>query len=163
MAALIAGGFVLGLYMTELELSPQKLKLYAWHKWIGVTVFMVLWLRLMVRLVTRAPQPLPGPAWQQRAASMVHFLLYLLMVAVPLAGWAMSSAGGFQTVWFGVLPLPDLEAKDRASFEVLKDVHEVLANGLVLAVCLHVTAALKHHFVDRDRTLMRMGLTRRQG
>lgn len=156
MAALMVAGFVLGLYMTELALSPQKLRLYAWHKWVGVTVFALLWLRLVWRLIQRPPSPLPAPAWQQRAASFIHGLLYVLMVAVPVSGWLMSSAGGFQTVWFGVLPLPDLLAKNPPLFELLKEVHEALGNGLAVAVGLHVLGALKHYFIDRDGTLTRM-------
>ncbi|MEY3200604.1 MAG: hypothetical protein RIR70_154 [Pseudomonadota bacterium] len=162
MAALIAGGFALGLIMTELDLSPQKLKLYAWHKWLGVTVFLLLWLRLLVRLIKRAPPPLPAPAWAQRTAAAVHGLLYGLMLLLPVSGWLMSSAAGFQTVWFGVVPLPDLLPKNEAVFETLKAVHEVLGNALALAVMLHVAAALKHHFIDRDHTLARMGLMRRK-
>lgn len=160
MAVLIAGTFALGLYMTELELSPQKLKLYSWHKWAGVTVFMLLWLRLVARLIKRPPPPLPAPAWQQRAAHWVHVALYALMFVLPLSGWITSSAAGFQTVWFGVLPLPDLVAKNRPLFEALKEVHEALANGLALAVGLHVAASIKHHVIDRDDTMARMWPTR---
>ncbi len=163
MAVLIAGTFALGLYMTELELSPQKLKLYAWHKWAGVTVFMLLWLRLVVRLVKRPPLPLPAPVWQQRAAKWAHGALYGLMLALPLSGWLMSSAGGFQTVWFGVLPLPDLVEKNRPLFEALKEVHGMLGNGLALVVGLHVAAAIKHQLIDRDHTLARMWPARSRG
>jgi len=160
MAVAIAALFSLGLYMTELELSPTKLKLYAWHKWLGVSVFMLLWLRLAVRLIKPPPPPLAAPPWQQRAARFAHIALYGLMLALPVSGWLMSSAAGFQTVWFGVLPLPDLVAKSRPLFEALKEVHEALGNLLALVVALHVAGALKHHFIERDATLARMGLSR---
>src|SRR3989338_8669165 len=108
-AIAIIGSFAVGLYMVDLPLSPQKLKIYSWHKWAGVTIFLCVVLRLGWRLLHRPPDlPAGMPAWQRKAAEATHVLLYLLMFAVPLSGWLMSSAKGFQTVWFGVLPLPDL-------------------------------------------------------
>ena len=156
MAVLIVGGFGLGLIMTELALSPQKLKLYAYHKWIGVTVFVLLWWRLIWRLTHPAPALPPMPAWQQRAAAASHVLLYALMFAVPLSGWLMSSAGGFQTVWFGVLPLPDLLNKDQAVFDALKILHRALNYSFGVLVLIHALAALLHHFRDHDDVLRRM-------
>jgi cytochrome b561 len=96
------------------------------------------------------------PAWETAAARGSHLLLYLLLFAVPLSGWLMSSAKGFQTVWFGVLPLPDLLEKNPALGETLAQLHATL-NYLFLGVIgLHVAAALKHHFLDRDDVLARM-------
>lgn len=156
-ALLICAAFPLGLYMHELPLSPQRLRLYSYHKWIGITVLLLAVLRLAWRAGHRPPALLPGmPRWQEIAAHGVHHALYLLMLAVPLSGWLMSSALGFPVVWFGVLPLPDLVAKDKELGEVLKLVHEGLNYALLLAVAAHVAGALKHHFVDRDATLARM-------
>ena len=87
---------------------------------------------------------------------MTHWLLYALMFAIPLSGWLMSSALGFQTVWFGVLPLPDLVPKDKALGDALRAVHEVLNFTLLALVGVHTAAALKHHFIDRDTVLTRM-------
>ena len=78
------------------------------------------------------------------------------MLAIPLSGWLMSSALGFQTVWFGVLPLPDLLAKDKELGETLKLVHMSLNFGLAALVVAHVGAAVKHHLIDRDDILSRM-------
>jgi cytochrome b561 len=86
----------------------------------------------------------------------MHHLLYVLMVAIPLSGWLMSSAKGFQTVYFGVLPLPDLLGKDKELGELLQTVHEILNLSLAALVVAHVGAALKHHLVDRDDVLSRM-------
>lgn len=155
-AALILVAFPLGLYMYELPLSPRKLQLYSYHKWIGITVLLAAAARLLWRLGHRPPAPLPGPRWQVVAAHAVHHLLYLLIVAVPLSGWLMSSALGFPVVWLGVLPLPDLIAKDKELGEALKAVHQTLNFGLLALVVVHVAAALKHHFLDRDATLVRM-------
>jgi cytochrome b561 len=156
-ALAIAGTFALGLYMHELPLSPTKLELYSWHKWAGVTIFLLVIVRLGWRLTHPAP-PLPEgmPEPLRLAAAGAHWLLYALMFAIPLTGWLMSSAKGFQTVWFGILPLPDLLAKDKALGDTLAEVHETLNFILLALVVLHAAAALKHHFIDRDTVLTRM-------
>lgn len=156
-ALLIFAAFPLGMYMHDLPLSPHKLRLFSYHKWIGVTIFMLAVFRVSWRL-THRPPPLPErmPAWEKVSAESVHFLLYILIFAVPISGWLMSSAKGFQTVWFGVLPLPDLVNKDKELGDLLLEVHEVLnylMAGLVLA---HIGAALKHHLFDHDDVLARM-------
>jgi len=156
-ALLIFIAFPLGLYMHELPLSPYKLKLYSYHKWMGVTVFVLAGLRLAWRATHRPPAPVAGmPRWQEIASAATHHLLYLLMFAVPFSGWLMSSASGFQTVWFGVLPLPDLLSKDKALADALKEVHEALNYGLLLLVAMHIAAALKHQFIDKDGLMQRM-------
>ena len=155
-AALILVAFPLGVYMHDLPLSPQKLKLYSYHKWIGMTVLLLFVPRILWRITHRPPAPLPMPAWQHRIAEGTHHLLYLLMFLVPLSGWLMSSAKGFQVVYFGVLPLPDLVAKNEALGDLLLGVHKALNFGLLLLVGLHVAGALKHMIIDRDGTLRRM-------
>jgi len=156
-ALMLLCGATLGLYMVDLELSPTKLKLFSWHKWVGVTIFLVATARLLWRLTHPAPSPPASvPAWQQRAASLTHALLYLLLFIIPLSGWLMSSALGVQVVYFGVLPLPDLVHKDKALGEQLKLLHLSLNLTLLVLVTLHVAAAFKHHFVDRDEVLRRM-------
>ena len=156
-AVLIFGMLGLGFYMTGLDLSPTKLQLFSWHKWAGVTVFMLVVVRLAWR-VGHKPPALPAhmPALERFAAHAGHLLLYVLMVAIPLSGWLMSSAKGFQTVWFGVLPLPDLLAKDKALGNLLETVHVVLNYTLIAVLLGHVGAALKHHSIDRDDVLTRM-------
>ncbi len=156
-ALLIVAVFPLGVYMADLAFSPLKLKLISYHKWLGVTVFLLLLLRLAWR-VGHKPPPLPGsmPLWQRHAANGLHYLLYLLLLAIPLSGWLMSSAKGFQTVYLGVLPLPDLIGKDQALGDLLRALHGAL-NLLLLALLLaHVAAALKHHFIEHDGILARM-------
>lgn len=156
-ALAILCAFPLGVYMHELPLSPRKLQLYSYHKWIGIGVLSLAALRLAWRLAHRPPPMLAGmPRWQEVSAHATHHLLYLLMLAVPLSGWLMSSALGFTVVWFGVLPLPDLIGKDKQLGELLKQVHETLNFALLALVLLHVAAALKHHFFEHDGTLARM-------
>lgn len=149
--------FALGLYMHELPLSPTKLRLYSYHKWIGVTIFALVLFRLLWRLAHRPPPPPPGmPRWQQRAATATHATLYLLTLAIPVSGWLMSSASGLQVVYLGWLPIPDALPKDKALAEQLKDVHEFLNMLMLALVVLHVAAAMKHHLLDRDDVLARM-------
>ena len=157
MAILIFGLLALGFYMHDLPLSPEKLKLYSWHKWAGVCAFLLVLVRLAWRAAHRPP-PLPAtmPAHLQFAAHAGHFLLYALMLAIPLSGWLMSSAKGFQTVWFGVLPIPDLVGKDKELGDLLQSVHMVLNLVFAIAIAGHIGAALKHHFIDRDDILTRM-------
>ncbi len=156
LALAIAGSFGMGLYMADLPFSPLKLKLFNWHKWAGMTILALSALRLLWRLTHRPPPDLPMPAWQTRAAQLTHGLMYLAFFAIPLTGWAMTSAKGYPVVWFGVLPLPDFVAKDKALGETLEAVHSLLAWSLAALVLAHLGGALKHHFIDRDGLLQRM-------
>ncbi len=156
LALALFGLFGMGLYMTGLSMSPTRLKLYNWHKWAGVTVLVLSFLRLAWRLTHRPPADAPMPAWQARAAHAAHVALYVLFFAVPLAGWAYSSAAGFPVVWFGVLPLPDLIAPNRELAEAIKPLHRILAYTMAAIVLVHVGGALKHQWVDRDGLLRRM-------
>jgi len=132
------------------------LKLYSYHKWAGVTILALSALRLLWRLSHRPPADLPAPRWQQQAAHATHLALYALFFAVPLVGWAYSSAAGFPIVWFGVLPLPDFVPKDKALADLIKPWHGALAWAMAALVLMHIGAALKHHFIDRDGLLSRM-------
>ena len=154
---MILGSFGVGLYMVDLSLSPTKLRLYSWHKWAGVTIFTLVLIRCLWRLTHAAPAlPPEMPKWQRLAAEASHYLLYALMIAIPLSGWLMSSAKGFQTVYFGVLPIPDLLVKNEALGETLALVHKFLNFTMIATVIVHVAAALKHHFIDKDDILRRM-------
>ena len=157
MALMIFGLLGLGFYMQDLPLSPQKLQLYSWHKWAGVTVFFLALLRLVWR-ATHQPPALPGhmSTLERWGAKLGHFALYALMVAIPLSGWLMSSAKGFQTVYFGVLPIPDLIEKNKELGHLLAEVHETLSWLFIILLVGHIAAALKHHFIDKDDILIRM-------
>ena len=153
--------FGVGLYMADLPFSPQRLKLYNWHKWAGVSILALSLLRLAWRLVHRPPQ-LPAqvkkamPRWQQLAHHGAHHLLYLLFFAVPLLGWAYSSAAGFPIVFLGLWQLPDFVAASPDLADALKPLHKLSAFAMAALVLVHVAAALKHHFIDRDGLLLRM-------
>lgn len=156
-AALIIAGFALGEYMGDLAVSPLKLKLYSYHKWLGVTVFALAVVRLAWRAF-HAPPPFPQkmPSWERAAAKAAHAFLYALLFAIPVVGWLGSSAHGFQTVYLGVVPIPDLLAKNKELAELLEEVHEQTNHALFLIVAAHIGAALKHHFIDKDDILKRM-------
>jgi cytochrome b561 len=156
-AILIITNLSLGLYITGISLSPQKLKYLSWHKWIGVTVFLLAAMRLLWRLGHRPPLLPAGMShWERRTAEVTHKLLYVLFFAAPLTGWLFSSAAGFQTVYLGVLPLPDLLAKDKELSTVLRLAHQWINYTMAAMVLLHAAAALKHHFIDHDDVLRRM-------
>jgi cytochrome b561 len=147
----------LGLYMAELPAPPVKLRLYSYHKWIGVTIFLLVVFRLIWRMTHRVPAlPQQMPAWQRAGAAASHVLLYVLTLVIPLSGWLYSSASGFKVVYLGKIPLPDLVAKDKALADQLLTVHQALNMLIAVVVVLHVAAALKHHWVDRDDVLSRM-------
>jgi cytochrome b561 len=159
MALLIVTAFAVGLKLWGLPLSPLKFKLIAWHKWIGITVLGLLVLRIVVRLACKVP-PLPthmSPG-EQRIAHAGHLALYLLMAAVPLAGWAMSSAYGIPIVYFGKITLPQLLGADPQLAIKLRLLHQSLNLLLALTVTGHALVAVKHHVVDRDGLLDRMRL-----
>ena len=158
MAALIVAGFSLGVTMVDIPgLTPTKLKYFSWHKWLGVTILALACVRLLWRLTHPAPPYLDSmPRWQQAAAAGLHALLYLLIFAIPLSGYFYSLAAGVPVVYLGVLPLPVFIGPDPELKALLKQVHYALNLTLLAAVILHVAAALKHRFIDRDDVLKRM-------
>lgn len=157
MAILLIGLFAVGIYMHELPLSPWKLQIYSWHKWAGITAFILVLIRLLWRFTHRPPTlPITMPASAKLAAHTGHALLYLLIIAIPVTGWLMSSAKGVQTVYFGMIPIPDLLAKNKELGKLLQAVHAWLNYMLAAIVVIHVGAALKHHWIDKDNVLTRM-------
>jgi cytochrome b561 len=157
LAAAIVVGFCVGLQMSDEPVSPARVRWINYHKWIGVTVLALSVLRLLWRLGHRPPAlPESMQPWQRNASLWTHRALYLFFFIVPLAGWAYSCADGFHVVYLGFIPLPDLAPKSKPLADVLIQVHATLAWTLAVLVGVHVAAALKHHFVDKDGLLQRM-------
>lgn len=170
-ALAVSGMVVLGLVMTRDDIGIDlKFGLFQLHKSIGVTIFMVMIVRLVWRW--RAPPPdLPAvtPGWQLRAAGISHISLYTLLLLLPLAGWASVSAANIRipTVLFGVVTLPHIgylehhpERRLLAGFT--RDIHFYLAWTMVAVVAVHATAAIYHHTVLKDGLLWRMVPRRRR-
>jgi cytochrome b561 len=156
-AALILFNLAFGLYTVNLPISPQKLRFFSFHKWIGVTVFMLVAARLLWRLSHRPPAlPATMEPWERKAAHASHAMLYVLFFAAPLTGWLFSSAAGFQTVYLGVLPIPDLLSKNKDVADVLRVAHHWINYTLAALIAVHAAAAVKHHLADRDDVLVRM-------
>lgn len=156
-AVLIVLQGTLGLVMVDMVNSPDKIRLYALHKSIGLTILALATLRLGWRLLAGAPAPVPGlPAWQRTAARLSHWLLYLLLFAIPLSGWLFNSAAGFPLQWFGLFNLPAITATDPALREVAATLHERLAWLLAAVALVHAAAALHHHLFLGNATLARM-------
>ena len=161
LAAGLLAIFCVGVYMADLPFSPTRLKLFNYHKWAGISILILSALRLLWRLTHPAPA-LPArirdamPGWQALVHEATHVALYALFFLVPLIGWAYSSASGFQVVLFGHLPLPDLVSPDKALADLIKPWHERSAWALAALAAMHVAAALKHQWIDRDGLLNRM-------
>lgn len=157
-ALLIVAAFALGTIMVDIPgLTPTKLKYFSWHKWLGVSVLALACMRLLWRLFNAPPAPPDSlPVWQRQAAHVTHLLLYALIFAVPVSGYFYSLAAGVPVVFLGILPLPVLIEANQTLKPVLKEVHYWLNMSLLAFVVLHVAAALKHHFIDRDQVLRRI-------
>ena len=157
-ALLIICAFTLGLTMVSIPgLSPTKLKYFSWHKWLGCTVFGLACLRLLWRLWHPAPPyPLTMGKLQQLAANMLHGLMYFLIFAVPLSGYFFSLSAGIPVVYLGIIPLPVFIDPNPEWKPILKLAHHTLNWILLGGFSLHVLAALKHQFIDRDNIFKRM-------
>lgn len=157
-AALIFMAFALGLTMEPLELSKEKLNFYAWHKWLGLIILSLVLLRLIWRLITKVPthQSVTVPPLFHFGAKVGHFLLYAVLIILPLIGWLRSSSAGFEIVLFEVIPIPDLLGKDEVLSNRLAFLHQMLAYFLALLVLGHVVAVFIHHQFFKDPILNKM-------
>ena len=147
----------IGLRMGDMPNGPDKIASYAMHKSIGLTILALVVLRLLWRAYAGAPAPVAGtPPLQERIASLAHWALYALLLAMPLSGWVLNSASGFPLQWFGLVNLPAIAGKDHDLHELAEEVHELLFWAMVVVAVAHAAAALHHHLFLRDATLTRM-------
>jgi cytochrome b561 len=157
MALFVIGLLGIGLWMTGLENSPDKFKIYALHKSFGICVLALVFARILWHVYSRKPGFVDGmKPWEKLAAHAAHIFLYLAMIVMPLSGWLMSSAKGYTVTVFFTFDLPHLISENEEWGKLFSETHELLGYALIAAVAVHVGAALKHHFVNKDATLKRM-------
>ncbi len=164
-AACILALLAMGLVMTHVKLAPATLfPLYQLHKSVGITVLLLVLLRVIWRF-THRPPPLPAamPGVERAASSTVHLLLYALMLGMPLTGWAVVSASplNIPTVLYGIVPWPHLPVLSTLAHKkpveaVLQTLHAWGAWIVIGIVAVHIAAALRHHFITRDAIMLRM-------
>lgn len=136
--------------------SAARNGLKTWHYMLGLTVFVLVWLRLLSRLGSAAPPIEPAlPRWQARVATLMHVALYVFMIGMPLLGWLTLSAQGKPIPFFG-LTLPALLSEDKGLAKQVRNIHETIATIGYFLIGLHAAAALFHHYIQRDNTLRRM-------
>ncbi|SFN17026.1 cytochrome b561 [Formivibrio citricus] len=136
--------------------SDPREALKAWHFMLGLSVFALVWIRIATRLMEPTPSIEPAPsALENLLAKAMHGVLYLMMIGLPLVGWLSLSAAGKPVLFFG-LPLPALTAENKALAKALKEFHEVAGKAGYILIGLHAAAALFHHYIKRDNTLIRM-------
>jgi cytochrome b561 len=156
-AALIVTQFVLAYAADDLPLGAHKLALLARHKSFGMTILMLAILRLLWRLNNRPPAlPAGMTPLEQFLARATHIAFYVLLFVMPLTGWIMSSAKNYSVSWFGFFTWPNLIGKNEGAFELLRTTHHILSYILFAIAVLHILAALKHHFWNKDGVLLRM-------
>jgi cytochrome b561 len=157
MAIAMIGLWGVGTWMSDLENSPTKFTVYGLHKAVGITILMLV----IVRLAWRFSQPQPAlPSnmsfIMRSLAHLGHFSLYGLMILIPLSGWSMSSAAGYPVSYFGLWTLPNLVEANKPLAEFLNETHEILALVMIILVVIHALAACYHQWILKDGLLRRM-------
>lgn len=156
MAVMMLGLVGLGLYMTRIPVSVQKLKFYGWHKEWGMLVLMLVIVRLAWRLRNQLPSLENLPRWEEIAARTVHWLFYFFMFSLPLTGWLITSSANLPVSVFGWFVLPNLIMPSEHNRIIFTEIHMWLSYALIVVFCMHTSAALKHYFINKDKILQRM-------
>ena len=155
--ALLVVQFALAWTMPHIRRGTKPEGLIAWHLWVGATILLVSVLRFAWRLARPVPLVTTNvPAWQNGVARAVHIVLAVLVIALPLMGWANASARGWRVSLFGLLTLPPLVRVESPFGRALGDIHTLTAEVILVVIGLHVLAAVYHHFLRRDAVLRRM-------
>ena len=152
--------FGLGVSMTRWVPDEQKLRVYSWHEWVGLTVFGLTAFRLWWSLTHQAP-PLSLPPLERVARRVVHTAIYAVLIIQPITGWIMSCAFGFPVVYLGLVPLPVIVEADPDLAKRMQGIHDLLALTLVALFALHLGAIANHHLIRQDGILRRMLPSRR--
>lgn len=156
MGIMIIGIVIAGFIMTDMDPSDQKWFIYKQHKAFGVIILSLIPLRILWRFLNTHPAlPESVPTWQRKAANLNILFLYLVMVAMPLSGFLMSSFGGHPISMFDLFQIAPFEKNPEIS-KPAYDVHMFLAWAIAVSIALHIAGALFHHFVRKDGVLKRM-------
>ena len=156
-AALVATQFTLAYLADDLPIGAHKLALLARHKSFGMTVLMLAILRLLWRLKNPPPElPDHMTPLERKLARATHIAFYVLLFAMPMTGWLMSSAKNYSVSWFGLFTWPNLIPQNETAFTILRNTHDLMSWALFVIAVLHILAALKHHFWNKDDVLLRM-------
>ena len=157
MALLLFVLFFLGIYMVELNYyDPNYYGSVKWHEWLGLIALLMIVFRVYVRVTTDIPDPIAAQKWELKMANQVHFLMYILMILIPISGYFISTANGDAIKLPANLSLPAITPDIDRMEDIAGNIHKWLSYCLAAIVILHVLAALKHHFLDHDATLMRI-------
>lgn len=151
MALIIIGLLGLGIYMADFmpEDAANKFQIYSLHKSFGVMALILVVIRLVNRFINTPPALPEGlPKIEKIAAEAVHYLLYILMFAIPLSGYLMSNAYGFPVHFFSI-EMPMLISAQPENGKIFAEAHEILAYSLIAVLGLHIAGALKHRFFDK--------------
>jgi cytochrome b561 len=156
-ALAVIAQIALGWWMQSIPKQPPGIRADAFnlHKSIGLTILMLMAVRLAWRATHAPPPPVTMPAWQAFAARANHWLLYACLLLQPMSGYIGSAVSGYPVRYVGWV-LPTWAVRNDALKDLLSQVHLVTSVILVAAIVLHVAAALKHQFFDRDSLLARM-------
>lgn len=157
-ALIVFGLFGLGLWMTELDYYDNWYKQGPWlHKSIGITLFFIVMIRIGWRVFTPPPEPLPShKSWETKSAHVTHLLLYLLLLAIMLSGYLISTADNRPIEVFDLFSIPATLTSIPDQEDIAGLIHLILASSVVGLSLLHAAAALKHHLFDKDHTLKRI-------
>ncbi|MBX9977907.1 MAG: cytochrome b [Alphaproteobacteria bacterium] len=154
---MMIGMLIVGFVMADYVQPPLKYTLFDMHKATGLTIFGLTLARIALRLVASTP-PLPSTvAWYERVlAKSTYLALYGVMLAFPISGYVMSSAGGYPISWFGMINVPLFIAKNPELSHTAKELHETFGYVLAVLILLHFAGFLKHLFIDKENLLKRM-------
>lgn len=154
---LIIGIVIIGFLMSSMRPSPEKFELYKMHKAFGVITLSLIVIRILWRITNINVQAAAGVnTVLQWAAKVGHLLLYMLMLIMPISGILMTRFSGYPISIFEIFTIPAASKKNPELAEFFHDIHESTAPGLVILIIIHVLAALYHHFIRRDNTLIRI-------
>lgn len=155
-AILFISALALGIYMHELPDSPDKFQLYDLHKSIGISIFALMMLRLIWLKISPNPEQLSKNKFEHILGHATKGILYLAMIFLPISGWLMSNSAGHEVAFFDLFTLPNLVGENETVNDITKFIHGTFGPLMILLVLLHIAGAMKHHFLYKDQTLLRM-------